>query len=218
MCLAAFLSSLFATGRVRVPLPEGCAGAGDAAVDDLLVQHEMEYRQGVPGIPPSLDVPSARWAAHAFYQACQFLVFRNTPAEIITRELAQDCPAAKPASLHYSVDLVFRYLPDLYAHAHSASEDDVLVAQLRLWANRCPLSSVGIPGIEPKNIDVLAGHPTLRTMYVDRIIAKKDFARLADSRVREWIKSAVGAFPQLAPEIAKAIEALENDNVEEKIA
>jgi hypothetical protein len=39
-------------------------------------------------------------------------------------------------------------------------------------------------------------------MYVDRIIARRDKTRLDDDRVREAVRTALGAFTDLAPELA----------------
>jgi hypothetical protein len=77
-------------------------------------------------------------------------------------------------------------------------------------ATRWPLSSVGIPGIGPAEIDVLAGHPCLLKMYVDRIIARRDVGRCCDPRIGHEVRKALGLFPQLAPEIAAAVETEED--------
>jgi hypothetical protein len=48
-------------------------------------------------------------------------------------------------------------------------------------------------------------HPCLRRLYVDRIIAGRDVARLSDQRVRAAAIEAVGLHDELCPEIAAAL-------------
>jgi hypothetical protein len=100
------------------------------------------------------------------------------------RDLGGDGPADDSPAVHYSVDLSFRFLPDLVRHARAASERDALVGRLMDWANRWPLSCVGFAGAAAGSIDGFAGHPCLLRMYVDRIIAGHDVSRLTDQRVR----------------------------------
>ena len=64
---------------------------------------------------------------------------------------------------------------------------------------------MGVPGVEDVSVDALAEHPCLLQMYVDRVIAVRDWPRLADTRVREAAQAAVGLYPDLAPEFARAL-------------
>jgi len=102
------------------------------------------------------------------------------------------------------VDLTFRYLPDLAKLARSASERDPLLAHIVRWAVDWPLSSVGMVGIGPVQIDNLAKDRCLLKLYVDRVIARGDKSRLCDPRVREAAQQAIGLFPELAANMASA--------------
>jgi hypothetical protein len=236
--LPAFLTSLFADGRVRVPLPGPLTGTELAEAGETLAGFEAQYRQELPGTPPALCLPAARWAATMFYRACQFVAYRDVDAATIAEVLGEPLPtgAALPsksegdspifverklgqsperklgqslASVHYSVDLTFRYLPDLVTLARTAAEQDPLVDQLLAWGSHWPLSSVGIGLPAAPAIDGFAGDGCLLRLYVDRVLGRRDRARLADRRVREAVRQAVGAFAELAPEMAAAVEELE---------
>ena len=85
--------------------------------------------------------------------------------------------------------------------ARAASQDDVLVAQFAEWAIDWPLSSVGIAGTGSVSIEGIVQHPGLLTMYVDRIVARRDQSRVTDERVRTEIRRAVGPFNKLARDL-----------------
>jgi hypothetical protein len=205
MSLQTFLSELFNEGRVRVGPPRPALPDQDADAADWLIEFERQYRLELPDAPPPLAMPVALWAASAFYRACQFLVFRDVEAGTVEREL-QTGPPGDDAATHYSVDLTFRFLPDLHRQARAASEADVLVQKLTDWANRWPLSSVGMTGVVPASIDAVTEHPCLRRLYTDRIIACRDVGRLSDERVRRAVAEALGLHTDLAPDIAAALE------------
>ena len=207
MSLPAFLHALWTDGRVRVANVEAIPDDERREAGELLAAWEPGYREELPDRPPLLHAEAATWGAVLTYRACQLALFRQLGLEEIDRRLGEPCPAGDPPSIHYSVDLILRYLPDLWRHAHRASEHDPLVARLRDVAVRWPLSSVGIPGLGPLAIDVLAAQPCLLRMYVDRIIARRDVGRCSDPRIRREVRTALGLFPQLAPEVAAAIEA-----------
>lgn len=201
-----FFESLFSDGR-----PELRTGAPpaddelDAAVR-LILSEERRQRNTLAGSPPTPDAAAVRWGAALTYRAAQFLAYRDLPAELIARELTLPCPSPASAAVIYGVDLTFRFLPDLARLARAASPDDPLSLQLKTWAVAWPLSSVGMPGIEPGSIEDFIEQPALRMLYVDRIMATGDVGRLRDERVASAVRAALGEFPQLAPRIAAALQ------------
>jgi hypothetical protein len=155
---------------------------------------------------PGLDLRAATWAANQLYRTCQLLVFRDGEPGAIRQALSAAGPEPVTPEVVYSVDLTFRYLPDLMTLARAAaSEGDPLVDTLLGLARAWPLSSVGMRDVGEVNVDAFRGHPALRQLYIDRIIARRDLSRLADPRVREAVREAIGLYPQLAPELAGAI-------------
>jgi hypothetical protein len=67
---------------------------------------------------------------------------------------------------------------------------------------------VGIAGVtcDCAEVETILADAALRQQYVDRIIQRCDVSRLDSPVVRDCIRTAIGAYPSLAPEIAKAIE------------
>ncbi len=190
--LSQFLECLFEEGRVTVSAPEPVPADELLAAERTLAALEAVYRLDLPGEAPPLLPAVARWAAVSLFHACQFVAFRNAGEEMIAAALASTAPTAEPASLHYSVDLTFRFLPDLMRLARSDAENDPLLGYLRQWAADWPLSSVGLPDVTPSSIEPIANHPCLLGIYRDRIIARKDRSRLGNPRIEEAVEQAMG--------------------------
>jgi len=72
----------------------------------------------------------------------------------------------------------------------------------RAW----PLSSVGVAGVSDVDVDPFIDHPSLRRLYADRIVERRDASRLGDPRVRAAVREAIGAHDELVP--ASLLESL----------
>jgi len=235
--LATFLEQLWETGRVSV-LDLGARAVSPANREESWLQlrwYAGEERSALPGSAPDVSRPSAEWALLRFYRACSFLVHRKLSAEEMRSALDEPAPEAPSPSVCYSVDLTFRFLPDLHRLARGVSPNDPLVEALGRWGREWPLSSVGMEsgtsqesppenaesGELPPAGEALPVHPRkaipcdlgpfwddpcLRRLYVDRVIQRGDLGRLADPRVVEGVREALGGFPQLAPRFAEALD------------
>jgi hypothetical protein len=91
-----------------------------------------------------------------------------------------------------SVDLSFRYLPNLMGLAKGLAPEDVLVKRLREAAVQWPFSSVGMKMDEELNIDVIMNNTCVRRAYIDRIITARDIKRCNNTQVNEYIQEALG--------------------------
>jgi hypothetical protein len=206
--LPAFLAALFDQGRVAVAHPQQAIAADDLEqARQVLGERAQAVALEFPGTPPAVDWPVALWAATALYRGCQLTIYRELDAGAIDELLAAPCPPATVTSRHYSADLTFVFLPDLIRQATTASADDPLVALLRQLAAQWPLSSVGIEKLEPQHVDEIAADPGLLRCYVDRILAKKDWPRLAHPAARAAAQAALGGHAALWPEAIKHLEA-----------
>ena len=202
MSFCHFLEHLLGEGRAVVPAPHLSVDEPWETGDAVLAENERIWRHDLPEPVPAFIPSAARWAAVWLYRACQFAVHRDVDEQAVQQALAAPFPAVVSADTCYSVDLTFRFLPDLERFARSAAEHDPLVVLLRERAAEWPLSSVGITDIGDVAIGGFAGHPGLMQLYADRIIAAGDVARMADPRVRSQIESSLGMFPTLAPRFA----------------
>jgi hypothetical protein len=197
-----FLQALLDEGRVAVSPPGPISESEVELADSELIAFEKRYRLEVPAEPPRLHLPAARWAGTNFYQACRFVVHRDADEAALEIGLQSNYDAAATAAVHYSVDVIFRFLPDLLRMAKQLAPDDPLVARLKHWARCWPLSSVGIDDVGAVAVDAFAGCPSLLLLYVDRIFATGDASRLQDHRVAEAARGAVGAYSELAGRLA----------------
>jgi hypothetical protein len=219
--ITAFLSDLAATGRVTVARgmgldPEGGrrppAGPSGPLPDEterldgaLARLYEQACRELPPGAPP-LDREAAAWSAFLLYRACQFLVHRELGEELVEESLSIPCPSRPSPSVCLSVDLTFRHLPDVIALSRGIAREDPLVRRLVALAGQWPLSAVGA-GVDPGDPAPFAGDPSLLALYVDRILATGDVARLAHPLVADAARRALGAHPDLASAAARALDA-----------
>lgn len=205
MSMTAFLDGLFADGRVRVDRENAFAEEELRRADDHLSSFEQVYRDHLPGLPPPLSIVAARHGAILLYRICQFLVFRDLDENTIRQELNRDPQENPSPSMHYSMDLTMRFLPDAMKLAYGKSSDDPLVAESMKVAARWPLSTVGIVTPDPSIVDTFIGNPCLLRLYVDRILARGAVDLLSDDRVRAQVECAIGAFPELAARVAEVI-------------
>ena len=205
-----FLSSLFEDGRLDVPAFAPLSPEDLADLPKQLEPYERVARLTFPDGVPSWDGTSGSWAAAMLLRGCQFAVYRDLDEAAIEHQLGGDEPEATPAAI-YSVDLCFRYLPDVLSFAKTVSEEDPLVQRLLIWARHWPLSSVGVPDVEIDQPERLAGIlscPALRQTYVDRILATDDASRVSSGEICEAIAQTLGAHPELAPpRVRRALDA-----------
>lgn len=203
---AYFFSSLFEDGTVCVPEIEEISDADIEAANETLVEFEKQYRLEMPLEMPAFSVTDAQKAAFCFFRACQFTVSRDASAELIDTEFESLNEISDTPQTHYSVDLTFRFLPDLFRLSKSAMEEDPLVRHLHDWGIRWPLSSVGISDLK-KSIctDGFSESSGLMRLYCDRIISTSDHSRLDAPRVRTLVEASWGMYPELAPHISKLL-------------
>lgn len=184
-------------------VPKDCEEDGGARA--ALIDLDRHARIDMPGECPALDLDAALWAARSLFKACYLMANREIESGVIAS--GEDGPEPTPEAA-YSVDLSFRFLPDLAALVSQASEADPLGQVLLGWGRRWPFSSVGMKlgGADLDHV-AIAASASLRLSYADRIIAKKDTSRLGDRWVAGLVRGALGAYPDLCPEIAAALAA-----------
>lgn len=207
MGLAAFLRQLSESGHVRVGTLSEPETRELSEAEAVLLEWDAAARLALAFEPPPFVADAALWAAVQFYRGCQFLVFREVDADILRDALRRPCPQAASPAVCYSVDLPFRYLPDLLTLARGASENDPLVAELKELARAWPLSSVGARDIGAADVSPFWESASLRRLYVDRILAKHDAARLQNEQVRDAVRAAWGLYPELGGPLAALVEA-----------
>lgn len=210
--LSHFIEQLSDTGQVRFEsssLPTDfaeCSSQTEAVLREL---HRQE-KANASFEAPDLLLSSAHQGAALLYRLGQFLVFREISAESVTNEIQKlsSSIADDSDSAIWSLDLCLRQLPVIYRLAANASTDDPFVSGIVTVAARFPLSSVGIPLLETpsqKHVSKIHQHPTLSSLYIDRIIATASIDRLGDAITNRKVREALGHFSNLEPKLAYAL-------------
>ncbi|MEZ6057554.1 MAG: hypothetical protein R3C01_12705 [Planctomycetaceae bacterium] len=207
-----FLEQMWLDGHVRVDddQPAKQSDVHDAA--EWAVEHELSLREHLAYEPPAVSVDCLAWAIRQMYGAAQLAVFRQLGAEEIPRRFNDTCPENPvTATTVYSVDLVFRFLPDVVRIVKAMNPDDPLLHRLLEWGSQWPLSSVGISGVTATEIEPILGDRCLSMMYADRIIRTEATDRLLDRRVREFVGRILDPFPELSPKLHSVLQQSEWD-------
>jgi hypothetical protein len=147
----------------------------------------------MPHTPPQYLGAAGLWAAQFFYHALQCTVMRNLDDEAVENLLKDYAEDITPEAI-YSVDLTFRYLPDLFKLAKGLAPDDVLVQILKKNALIWNFSSVGMDLGNDVSHGIVLEHPSLRIAYVDRIIQAKDIKRAHSDAIKELVQAALGNY------------------------
>ncbi len=189
---ARFLSDLFEHGHVRLDGLEPADAIDQREVDAILTARSEVVAADFPHAAPMLDLAAANWAARQLARACRYVLFRDQGIDAVRQSLSEAPPTGEAASQHFSVDLTWRFLPDVDRLSAMLAPDDPLREILRRWGSDWPLSSVGMKGIEPKRTAELLAHDGLRQAYIDRIVARQDTTRLNDPLVRDFVCAALG--------------------------
>jgi len=180
MQLSEFLNSLFSEGRVTVARVLADFNAADLEASvRLIAEFDRNERLEMPAELPGLNKDAALWAAQYLYRSIQFVLLRELEAELMENYL-QPYTGTQDDSAIWSVDLLFRHLGPLFKFSSGISPDDPLVQRLKETAAAWPLSSVGLNIQTIANTQPILNNPALQTIYLDRIIAHRDLARLGE--------------------------------------
>lgn len=192
MGFADFLMGLLYEGNATVLPREPIADEENNKARQLLAQFDTEFRAEHPAGLPPLDQHAALWAAQAYYAACQFAMFRELETELMTSVFSELVEPEDTPANHYSVHLVFRFLPDLVRTCRSFSNTDPLTELTERWAAQWPLSSVGLGLSSELCLDCILSQPALKKMYIESVIKQQDNSRADCPAVRDGICIALG--------------------------
>lgn len=192
MDLSNFIGTLLSEGKVSV---EGQLNSPEAHdINDagkILYAYYQDDILEMPYTAPEFSEVAALWGAEYLYKAVQLIVLRDVEEEMINNEFKPFTGQLTP-SVMYSVDLMLRYLPQLFELAKGLAPGDLLVEILKKTASQWPYSSVGIELDETVDDKLILEYPSLRYTYIDRIIQAKDKQRMNDPVVADYIKEVAG--------------------------
>lgn len=191
--LTTFLRDLLATGAVTLTNQPAAFEADDLhAADTLLADYYAEDTLDLPGMAPAFAAPAARWAAQYVYHTLQLALVRALDEDVMQQCLPAYTGNVTPETI-YSVDLTFRYLPDLLGLAKGLAPGDALVAQLQATARQWPFSFVGHSEVDAAAEAAVLAHPALQLAYVDRIIRQQDRQRAGQPHLLPLVRAALGS-------------------------
>lgn len=196
MELTNFLKDLYQKGNVTVTGKLQPFETRDLLESAIILQQVYDREAlEMPYTAPKLLPDVALWAAQYLYRATELTLRRDVEASEIQKYLSlyQDDTYA---SVIFSVDLVLRYLPDLWNFAKGLAPEDPLVAQLKATATQFPFSSVGMPIDKDANHEFIWMHLSLKQAYLDRIIEKKDRNRVKQFQLAEKVKEVLGMYQE----------------------
>ncbi len=195
--LGIFLRDIFTTGDAVVTTTIQQFDADELAdAGAVLSDYYKLDIENMPSNMPAFNQPAAIWAAQYLYHSMQLLLLRQLGEEQIAKLLV-DYTGKASEDVVYSVDLSFRYLPDLLNAAKGLAPDDPLVQKLTHTANQWQYSSVGAQVTAVETESVIMESAALRTEYIDRIIEKKDKHRLKQTITRQMVTEALGLHSEL---------------------
>lgn len=194
MQLIQFIQDIIQQGKVTVDVHVTPFTDEDkqAATQRLREYYELQ-KQELMATVPAFDAPAAIWAASFLYRSIQLVMLRDLGDEVVNKLLTPYDGVITPEAV-VSVDLSFRYLPNLVALAKGLAPEDVLVKRLHEAAVQWPFSSVGMKVEGEFNIEVILNNACVCRSYVDRIITARDVKRSNNPQVKEYIKEALGDY------------------------
>ena len=189
---------LWQTGRLVATHPVSSPQPDEVTLAEWLTRMELQYRKQLPLNPPPLDMATALWALQQFHRVSQLMVHRELGEPFIRMGLetepigllgngASGPATLELASIHYSVDLHFRFLPDLARLTKAADPTDPLLQQIDAWMERWPLSGARMPrkSVEQEKLEPILLNGCLRIMYIERVF---DRGPNASDDVDHWNK------------------------------
>ncbi|WP_354580336.1 hypothetical protein [Hymenobacter sp. UYP22] len=211
MTLAEFIEEIWTAGTCTVsPAPMPVEEENELAALAWLQRCYAEDIRHQPAPMPAFEAAAALWAARFLYRAVQLTVLRELD-DTAVRVWLQEFPGLGTPEAQYSADLLLRHLPDLLRLCQGLAPADALVLHLQATLVRWPLSAVGakLPDL-PDPAPVL-GHPGLRLLYADRLLAIRDLPLARHPAARELLREVLGQF---APDLWPEFHALLNEPVE----
>ncbi|MEO1435137.1 MAG: hypothetical protein AAFV80_06335 [Bacteroidota bacterium] len=172
---------------------------GDQEEQQVIHYLEAEYRRQSKfyvGTLPNFDSEAALWAAETVYLSAQLILHRKTEAYHLPKLLMAFEGPVHPGSV-LSVDLVFRFLPDLIQELEKLSDEDPLVPILQQRLQEWPFSGIRYLNTWPDDdLSVLFQEKGLRLQLIDRLVKYKNHRLLTDSKIRTLVEAEFGWYAE----------------------
>lgn len=195
--ISVFLKDLWEEGKVLVK-QEFIQEFSEEEKDKTLLLLRKYYEQDALNqafVVPQFSQESAWWSLQYFFYVVQFTCIRSFTEEQVLAIL-KDFEGEETVETIYSVDLIFRQLPNILNLAKGLAPDDVLVKCIHQQIEKWCLSSVGISLENYTHESLILENKALKILYIDRIIEKKDKKRLDNPLINEQVLIALGGYKE----------------------
>lgn len=165
--------------------------------ENVILFLEKEYQSEAldfPFIPPDFHPQAALWAAETVYYAGQFILFRENDAAKM-EDYFLDFPFEISPATILSVDLCFRFIPDMLKQLSLIDSDDLLIPILEKHLKVWHFSGVNYPlKIGENDWEIIFSNPCLQQLYLNRITTYKNIQLAKLSKINQLLKANFGIF------------------------
>lgn len=158
---------------------------------------EQEYENEVLNYPftaPTFDKEAAIWGAKMIYFGAQFLAHRNEEPKNLNNYFSALEGKMTPSRC-LSADISLRFLPFIIKELEAIDLDDWLVKILKVHLQKFPYSAIGYGfdfEIDQRQLVQLFQNNCFKTLFIDRVIEKKDISLTAHTIIHENIAIHLG--------------------------
>lgn len=169
----------------------------NAELNDLGDFLQQEYENECLNYPfeaPKFHKESAIWAAKTIYYAAQFLAHRHEEQKELNQYFEDFKSEISPETC-LSADISLRFLPFIIQELEAIDFDDWLIKILKIHLQKFQYSTIGHEMELEINEEILAKlfqNDCFRTLYIDRVIAKKDIRLTEHTIIHENVAIHLG--------------------------
>ncbi|WP_156169252.1 hypothetical protein [Kordia jejudonensis] len=167
-------------------------------LDDLGSFLAQEYENEALNYPfesPEFDEEAAIWGAKMIYFGAQFLGHRHDEPKDLNQYFEEFTTEITPASC-LSADISLRFLPFIIKELEAIDFEDWLLKILKAHIKKFPYSAIGHDlnlEIDQEKLTELFQNGCFKTLFIDRVIEKKDISLTEHTIIHENIAIHLGA-------------------------
>ncbi len=160
---------------------------------------EKEYQSEALDFPftsPEFHPKAALWAAETVYYAAQFILFRENDDTKMEEFFPEFQFEVSPSSM-LSVDLCFRFVPDMLRQLTLIDQEDSLISILEKYLKIWHFSGVNYSlDLKETDLDVIFSNPCLQQLYLNRIATYKNIHLAKMTKINHLLKANFGIFEE----------------------
>ncbi len=167
--------------------------------ENIILFLEDEYQTEAldfPFTPPAFDSAAALWAAETVYYASQFILFRENDETKMEDYFPSFQFDVTPATI-LSVDLCFRFLPDMLRQLSLIDAEDSLIVILEKYLKTWHFSGINYTlDFKEIELEVIFSNPCLQQLYLNRITTHKNIPLAKLPKINQLLKANFGIFEE----------------------